>query len=129
MASTEDEIVFTSIKGPRANPRMLQMSGSSSMTRTVGWFNRLLLFIAFPIEFVVSDVSSTPETGSRIVNSTPPSLLVTLRLPFNSSIFLFVIDKPRPVPDPTGLVVKNGSKIPLMSYIIGILDKHMFIIK
>ena len=51
--------------------------------------------------------------GSRArVTTTPPSgTFLTSMAPWWRSMIFFTTDSPKPVPTPTGLVVKNGSKI------------------
>ena len=63
--------------------------------------------------------ASAPSTGSETVNRAPPPSsdprFSTEILPPSCSTTPSVTDRPRPVPSPTGFVVKNGSKIRLMS--------------
>src|SRR6266480_101577 len=55
---------------------------------------------------------SGPASGSWIRNVAPsPGVLATEIVPPCSLTIPYVMDKPRPVPFPTSLVVKNGSKI------------------
>src|SRR6266404_863682 len=70
------------------------------------------ILAAFHRVSFVRSISGFASTGIEIVKVVPlPGALVTSILPPCRWMMLCEIDKPSPVPSPTGFVVKKGSKI------------------
>ena len=85
---------------------LFAMSGSSSTTRMVA----TLTGVTFDEFGIARTEAGFDATGSHRVAVVPlPTWLVSWRRPPSCTTSPSTIDKPRPVPFPTGLVEKNGS--------------------